>query len=317
MGIQSRNTISFPKKSALFLLIGFQMASCAATEHQPDAPEDTTPPPAADAAAASQASAPSANDDRLKELEKKIEGLESKLKTVDLQVAGLNTKMTSTLTAKEAERAAHSPHPGKMIHTHPADLAGMPVQTKNAPGDPSAGFRTDSAIQSYRNAMILFEGEKYPEAGLAFSSFLKNFADHPLAGSAQFHVGESYFKQREYRLALGEYRRVLVAYDRSSHVPESLMRMAQCHENLREADAAAEYRQMLFSLFPQSPAAAEMRTLTAERPAKSDIAEAAAPQSEEKKDKVSDLKEALDEPPLPTASVNPDDAPEDGDSEAE
>jgi tetratricopeptide (TPR) repeat protein len=118
--------------------------------------------------------------------------------------------------------------------------------------------------------MILFKAKKFPESMLAFSSFIERYADHPLAGSAQFYVGECYYRQKEYKLAVVEYQRVLTSYDRSGSLPETLKQMAQAEEHLAQAEDALKHRQLLLSLFPQSPAAHSVRLAHAEVDADAD-----------------------------------------------
>ena len=86
---------------------------------------------------------------------------------------------------------------------------------------------------------------------LAFSSFLKDFADHPFAGTAQYYIGESYFQQKEFKLAREEFQRVLISYENSDRVPDTLRRLGDTEEALNNAQASARYRQMQASLFPQ------------------------------------------------------------------
>jgi tol-pal system protein YbgF len=121
------------------------------------------------------------------------------------------------------------------------------------------GYTNDEAIQNYRQALLLYKAQKYPEAVLAFSTFVERYADHPLAGNAQYYVGSSYLQQGEPKLALQELQRVLSAYDRSPMVSRALLDMALAEEKLQNREAAAKYRQLLISLFPMSPAAGELR----------------------------------------------------------
>jgi TolA-binding protein len=143
--------------------------------------------------------------------------------------------------------------------THPSDASGEPIHIKPAAKDPENGFTQDEAIQNFRQAMILYQGQKYPESVLAFSKFLEKYADHPFAGSAQFYVAESYMKQKEYKLALQEFQRVLTTYDRSPHISDTLKEMIFAEESLKETAEAGVHKHLLTSLFPSSPAAAALR----------------------------------------------------------
>ena len=153
------------------------------------------------------------------------------------------------------------------ITPHPTQGTGTQIQIMPAASDPEGGFVNDEAIHNYRRAMILFEALKYPEAILAFSGFLEKYPDHPLAGSSQYYVAAAYNKQKEYKIALEEYQRVLTSYDRSSHVPETLRDMGEIEQNTGRKDDAARHKQLLMALFPHSPAAADQK---AERTAEED-----------------------------------------------
>ena len=171
------------------------------------------------------------------------------------KVSTLNDKLDAS---KSKTMGAPQTHViSEAIVAQPGEGNGAEIQTSLSSRDPETGFINDEAIETYKKAMILFEAHKYPEAVLAFSGFLEKYADHPLAGTAQFYVGESYFQQKELKLAYQEYQRVLTSYDRSPHITQTLKRLAQVEESLSMNEAAAKHRQMLLSMFPQSPAAAD------------------------------------------------------------
>jgi TolA-binding protein len=207
------------------------------------------------------------------------------------------------------------------VKPHPADQAGFAVEVKKAPSDPKMGFIEDKAIKGYRNGIILFNAEKYPEAILSLSSFLEHFADHPLAGSAQFYIGEAYFRQKEYKLAAQEFERVLTSYDRSTHVSNTLRQLIAVEEIMKRPDAAAKHRQLLTSLFPQSPAADSLPSMKIDSSAQEETPSTAVDlpvettsANEKIKEAVSDVMSKaqtaraqanqLDEPPLTAPVLN-------------
>lgn len=172
-----------------------------------------------------------------------VDRLNKRLDELENQVSHLTEKLSHSQSAK---RVAAIPHPAEDI--------GDEIEPTPAKRDPEAGFVNDSAVRAYRQAMILYLSRKYADAVLSFSQFLQNYADHALAGSAQFYVGECYFQQKEYRLAAQEYSRVLTAYERSAHVTTALRQLASSQDYLQLSEEAARTRQTLSSLFPQAPA---------------------------------------------------------------
>lgn len=189
---------------------------------------------------------------KLAEVETLLRELSSRFDTIDVKVAGLNEKVNATRVSLDNLMHTRSVKTESVQDTVDAGR-GAPVEKNRS--DREGGFVKDAAMRAYRDGLILFEAEKYPEAILEFSGFLKEFPDHPLAGSAQFYVGDAYFRQKEFKLALDEFKRVLIAYENSPHVPDTLRRMIQAETVLKRDGEVGRHRHMLLSLFPHSPAA--------------------------------------------------------------
>lgn len=191
---------------------------------------------------------------QLTETRNSVSGLATRIDTLETKFATMSDKFDAARISLEnlltTQKVKHSG-----VMSHPSDARGAQVNPIPASSDPEAGFVNDDATQAYRKALILIRASKYPESVLAFSSFLERFADHPLAGSAQFYIGEAYFLQKEFKLAIDEFQRLLTSYDRSAHVADTLKRMSEAEDALKDSQNAAKHRQLLTSLFPQSPAA--------------------------------------------------------------
>jgi tol-pal system protein YbgF len=204
---------------------------------------------------AAAAAAPAPKEDLVAEngrLQKRVESLEEK-------VALLTDRLSAAQTTMDAIKPKPVIAKASAVHVNPVDAAGSPPDTVDAQDEEkSSDFTSDGAIEKYRSALILFRAEKYSEATLEFTTFIRTYPDHPFAGAAQYYIGESYFKQGEYKLAADEFNRVLVSYDQVSFVPDALKRLTQCQEQMKMPKQAAHHRQLLLSLFPQSPSAKEI-----------------------------------------------------------
>jgi TolA-binding protein len=183
---------------------------------------------------------------RVSELQNRVSELQKKLDDVNGRMGALSDKIAVAPTASMP--LAQSP-------IAPSTGVGRKAQPPLSQSDPELGLSQGDAIQQFRGALVFFEAAKYPEAILGLSNFLKEYADHSLAPAAQFTLGEAYFQQKEYRVAVEEYQRVLLSYTRSSYVSDSLKRLAECFEKMGRKDDLNRNRQLLMSLFPQSPAA--------------------------------------------------------------
>ena len=163
-----------------------------------------------------------------------LNNLNDRLETFDAKLNGINEKIDSTRLTLNHLSNTSSTEPTAVI-THPSENSGTPTQNTPASHDPEVNFVNNNTIQQFRNGMMLYEGQKYPESVLSFSEFLEKSPDHPLAGSAQFYIGEAYMKQKEYKLALKEFERVLTSYDRSAHITDTLSEMATAEETDRKS----------------------------------------------------------------------------------
>ena len=161
--------------------------------------------------------------EQVSELKTVISALNARIDALEGRIQTMNDKFDRTPERKNSNGARE--HLVAMpVKAHPVDQANLPDPGH---GEPAYSAYDDArAIADLKEAMILFETRKFSESILGLSGFLERYADHALAGVAQFYVGESYFMQKEYALALQEYQRVLTSYDRSSHVPDALKRMA-------------------------------------------------------------------------------------------
>ena len=186
--------------------------------------------------------------------------MSDKIQSLETKLSSMNDKMDS-----QKFNLALLTHPNQGKATEIAELAsdnaGTPIQEAAViPHDPEAGFTQDAAVQTFRKALIIFQGLKFPEATLAFSDFLEKYPDHAMAGAAQFYIAEAYMMQKEYKLALQEYHKILTTYDRSSHLSDALAQMAIAEDHVKRTEEAARHRQLLTSLFPLSPAASTFDT---------------------------------------------------------
>ena len=188
-------------------------------------------------------------------LKREVQDLKAKLAEVSQSFVLLNEKMDGMSTSLENYFQVKKKRTQPAIPVTHAQT-GTPIEHSNrAKNDPSGNLGNELAIQLYREALIVFESGDYPAAILKFSDFIKKYPDHTLAGSAQYFVAESYFQQKESELALREFEKLLLQYDRSSHLPEALGRLVEIETQLKLPEKAEKHQQILLSVFPQSPVA--------------------------------------------------------------
>jgi len=82
---------------------------------------------------------------------------------------------------------------------------------------------------------------------------LQRFPNDPLAGNAQYWLGESLFVRGQYRSAAGAFLKGYQNYGRNAKAPESLLRLAMSLQRLGQKDAACSSFNELASKYPSAP----------------------------------------------------------------
>lgn len=106
---------------------------------------------------------------------------------------------------------------------------------------------TKQAQQALSDVISRFPETSYARDAVAKQSLI---ADQ-LAG-AEMEVGRYYLKQKLYESALGRFQTVISQYQRTSHVPEALLRLVECYLALGVRDEAKAVAAVLGHNFPGS-----------------------------------------------------------------
>jgi len=220
-------------------------------------------------------------EQRVAALAQRVEALTASLTTLSNQLDELNGK----LDAASRQPRAGTPPTSAPRTAVPANPTATPStsttpSTTPAPQDsttptappappPVASRPTTNALQPqdiYQAAYLDFSKGSYALAIAGFREFLRRFPDQPLAGAAQYWIGEAHIAlARGYAnagqapqatealdQAVQEFRKVLANYPRSDKAPASLYKEALALLELKQTDAAQQRLQYLVETFPQS-----------------------------------------------------------------
>jgi TolA-binding protein len=145
-----------------------------------------------------------------------------------------------------------------------------PQAPGGAPPPAPAGTRpATNALQPqdiYQAAYIDFSKGSYALAMAGFREFLRRFPEHPLAGNAQYWIGESHFSlarghvnagqadkaAQEMEQAVQEFRKVLANYPRGEKAPTALYKEALALLELKQPALAQQRLEYLVANFPQA-----------------------------------------------------------------
>ena len=141
-----------------------------------------------------------------------------------------------------------------------------PAAPRPTPPASSRAATSATAEESYQAAYLDFSRGRYELAMSGFRDFLRRYPDSPLADSAQYGIGESYYSvaaaatsqgqtdkaTRALEQAVQEFRKVIVIYPRGSKVPSALYKEAVSLTDLKQMALARARLQYLVDHFPQS-----------------------------------------------------------------
>lgn len=132
--------------------------------------------------------------------------------------------------------------------------------------DPSAiQLPGNSPQEQYEYATGLLQRGAYPEAGLAFKAFVTQHPKDPLAGNAQYWLGETYYAQSDYKNAAIAFAEGYQKYPKSAKAPDNLLKLGMSlGQTGRKADACTAFKQ-LGAQFPKASGAIKDRTARAQQ----------------------------------------------------
>jgi tol-pal system protein YbgF len=113
--------------------------------------------------------------------------------------------------------------------------------------------------QVYETAYGYLLQQNYGAAESGFDEFLKLYPNDPLAGNAQYWLGETYFVRGQYKAAASAFLKGYQSYAKSAKAPESLLKLAMSLDRLGQRDAACSSYTELEARFPTPPAHVKTR----------------------------------------------------------
>ena len=112
--------------------------------------------------------------------------------------------------------------------------------------DPEAEF--NEALQ------VLREERQFPRARLLFTRFFSKNPTHELADDAQYWIGESYFRERNFERAILAFNKVQVDYANGDKAPDALLKEALSFLRLGDKASARELFERVAKKYPHSEA---------------------------------------------------------------
>jgi tol-pal system protein YbgF len=106
------------------------------------------------------------------------------------------------------------------------------------PAPRTASLQGANAKERYDYAYSLLLKSQYPEAEAALGEFLRLHGDDPLAGNAQYWLGESYYARKEYEKAAQAFLAGYQKYPKNAKAPDSLLKLGKTLNDLNQKQEA-------------------------------------------------------------------------------
>jgi tol-pal system protein YbgF len=203
-------------------------------------------------------------------LNTQVDNLNGKLDTSSGQVQSLNDSVDELKTRIAKLEKSIQDLQGQLQNVQSAPQGGSPgipngtgtVPPPNGPGAMNSAPPVNQAPpleQTYQAALSDFNAAKYPLATSEFQDVIHYYPMDPMAGSAQFYLGEIAYRQHNYDDAVQAYNAVLEQFSGSPRAPT-----AQLHKGLaliarNKRDAGTHELRALIQRHPQTPEAQQAR----------------------------------------------------------
>ena len=213
-------------------------------------------------------------EDRLERLVADIDFRLSQLEnggiaTNGANAGGANAPSAGVATTQDARTAGNSGQGGagngETLNDRGTKLFGViesegqPPQIPSGPGavntqapTQSAAATTGTPEEQYRAAFGLLRKQDFQAAEQALSRFVDNHPNDPLAGNAQYWLGETYYVRGQYENAAIAFTEGFQTYPDSNKAPDNLLKLGMSLANLGKNEDACTAFDHLINNFPNA-----------------------------------------------------------------
>ena len=119
----------------------------------------------------------------------------------------------------------------------------------------NAGIPNSDAQSLYEQGYGSILQRDYGAAETAFRQLIAAYPNDPLAGSAQYWIGESYYVRGQYKSAADAFLKGYKKYKSGDKAPDTLLKLGMSLAELGQKDAACSTFGELTAKYPQAPGA--------------------------------------------------------------
>lgn len=202
-------------------------------------------------------------------LNTQVEALGGKLDTSSGQVQSLNDSVDELKTRITKLEKSIQDLQSQLQNVQPQQQGapGIPAGSALPPGTPGPGAmnsappvsQTPPLEQTYQAAVSDFNAAKYSLASSEFGDVIHYYPLDPMAGSAQFYLGEIAYRQHNYDEAIKDYNVVLEQFTGSPKASAAQLHKGMALINQGHREAGTHELRSLIQRHPQTPEAQQAR----------------------------------------------------------
>jgi tol-pal system protein YbgF len=220
------------------------------------------------------------NNDSMNRMMATVNALQTALKTENEQRGSNSTQLSTQIQALNDSvdelktRIANLGTQLQAIQSQMQNVNGMPAQPGGGapPAAQGPGGQAGAQMpmpqtpqappvdQLYQGGLRDYNSAKYTIAASEFGDVIHYYPQDPLAGNAQFYLGEISYRQGKYAAAIKNYDAVLEQYSGNPLAPSAELRKGQSLIQMGQKDAGVRELRTLIQRYPQTPEAQEGRS---------------------------------------------------------
>jgi tol-pal system protein YbgF len=185
---------------------------------------------------------------QIQSLNDSVDELKTRIANLSTQLQGIQSQMQN-VNGMPAQPGGAAPP----VNQGPGGQAGMQMSMPQTPQAPPVDQLYQGGLRDYNSA-------KYTIAASEFGDVIHYYPQDPLAGNAQFYLGEISYRQGKYAAAIKNYDAVLEQYSGNPLAPSAELRKGQSLIQMGQKDAGVRELRTLIQRYPQTPEAQEGRS---------------------------------------------------------
>jgi len=192
------------------------------------------------------------------DLEFRLSQLESHAGTEGGPPPPPRTPPTTTQPAPAGKPAAAAPGQPPQPGAKPGDKRAEPAPAAAMSG-PGLGTVPGNVQEQYDEAFGLLRKADYDQAEKALSRFVAQHKDSPLAGNAQYWLGETFYGRGKYAEAAVAFAEGFQKFPKNPKAPDNLLKLGLSLSALGQKDDSCKTLKQLDAVFPTAAASLKRR----------------------------------------------------------